>query len=110
MSKAWFQGTADAVRQYMWLFEDAVREGIEDFLILAGAGRRPTCIAPWCSMLYELPIAVCLAHCRMGAASPSLCISCMREHAQAAYAFNFPLPHWIVWFLCCGRQATTCIA
>ena len=38
MSKAWFQGTADAVRQYMWLFEDAVRDGIEDFLILAGAG------------------------------------------------------------------------
>lgn len=34
--KNWFQGTADAVRQYMWLFEDAVRDGIEDFLILSG--------------------------------------------------------------------------
>ena len=40
-NKSWFQGTADAVRQYMWLFEEAVREGVEDFLILSGewAGR-----------------------------------------------------------------------
>ncbi len=30
------QGTADAVRQYMWLFEEAVRDGVEDFLILSG--------------------------------------------------------------------------
>jgi hypothetical protein len=29
--------TADAVRQYMWLFEEAVRDGVEDFLILSGA-------------------------------------------------------------------------
>jgi Nucleotidyl transferase len=29
-------GTADAVRQYMWLFEDAVAEGVQDFLILSG--------------------------------------------------------------------------
>lgn len=29
-------GTADAVRQYMWLFENAVADGIEDFLILSG--------------------------------------------------------------------------
>ena len=33
----WFQGTADAVRQYLWLFEDAERSGVEDFLILSGA-------------------------------------------------------------------------
>ena len=39
--KKWFQGTADAVRQYLWLFENSMREGIEDFLILAGA-----CIHP----------------------------------------------------------------
>lgn len=32
----WFQGTADAVRQYLWLFEDAMRSGVEDFLILSG--------------------------------------------------------------------------
>lgn len=32
----WFQGTADAVRQYLWLFEDAERSGVEDFLILSG--------------------------------------------------------------------------
>jgi glucose-1-phosphate adenylyltransferase len=31
-----FQGTADAVRQYMWLFDEAVRDGVEDFLILSG--------------------------------------------------------------------------
>ncbi|PNH02161.1 Glucose-1-phosphate adenylyltransferase small subunit, chloroplastic [Tetrabaena socialis] len=36
VNKSWFQGTADAVRQYMWLFEEAVREGVEDFLILSG--------------------------------------------------------------------------
>lgn len=38
MRKEWFQGTADAVRQYMWLFEEAVRDGVEDFLILSGGG------------------------------------------------------------------------
>ena len=36
-TKEWFQGTADAVRQYMWLFDEACRDGIEDFLILSGA-------------------------------------------------------------------------
>lgn len=42
------QGTADAVRQYLWLFENTTRTGVEDFLILSGAawtvlvaGRRP---------------------------------------------------------------------
>ena len=35
-SKKWFQGTADAVRQYLWLFENAMRDGVEDFLILSG--------------------------------------------------------------------------
>jgi glucose-1-phosphate adenylyltransferase len=35
-SKAWFQGTADAVRQYLWLFEEACREGVEDYLVLSG--------------------------------------------------------------------------
>ncbi len=35
--KDWFQGTADAVRQYLWLFEEAMRDGVEDFLILSGA-------------------------------------------------------------------------
>ncbi|KAI8477083.1 MAG: ADP-glucose pyrophosphorylase small subunit [Monoraphidium minutum] len=36
MRKEWFQGTADAVRQYLWLFEEAVRDGVEDYLILSG--------------------------------------------------------------------------
>ena len=35
-STEWFQGTADAVRQYIWLFEEAVRNGVEDLLILSG--------------------------------------------------------------------------
>ncbi len=35
-STAWFQGTADAVRQYIWLFENAMRNGVEDLLILSG--------------------------------------------------------------------------
>jgi ADP-glucose pyrophosphorylase len=35
-TKEWFQGTADAVRQYMWLFDEACRDGVEDFLILSG--------------------------------------------------------------------------
>lgn len=38
--KEWFQGTADAVRQYMWLFEEAMRDGVQDFLILSGALHR----------------------------------------------------------------------
>ncbi|GMP90443.1 hypothetical protein CsSME_00041573 [Camellia sinensis var. sinensis] len=34
--KRWFQGTADAVRQFHWLFEDAISKDIEDVLILSG--------------------------------------------------------------------------
>ncbi|OAY77251.1 Glucose-1-phosphate adenylyltransferase large subunit 1, chloroplastic [Ananas comosus] len=34
--KKWFQGTADAVRQFHWLFEDAKGKKIEDVLILSG--------------------------------------------------------------------------
>lgn len=33
INKAWFQGTADAVRQYLWLF---VESNCEDYLILSG--------------------------------------------------------------------------
>ncbi|CAL4927173.1 unnamed protein product [Urochloa decumbens] len=32
----WFQGTADAVRQFDWLFDDAKAKDIEDVLILSG--------------------------------------------------------------------------
>lgn len=32
----WFQGTADAVRQYLWLFEDAKNKVVENVLILSG--------------------------------------------------------------------------
>ncbi|XP_074581460.1 glucose-1-phosphate adenylyltransferase large subunit 3, chloroplastic/amyloplastic-like [Curcuma longa] len=34
--KRWFQGTADAVRQFHWLFEDAKGKDIEDVVILSG--------------------------------------------------------------------------
>ncbi|KAK7284495.1 hypothetical protein RJT34_19241 [Clitoria ternatea] len=34
--KKWFQGTADAVRQFLWLFEDADHKNIENILILCG--------------------------------------------------------------------------
>ncbi|KAF6171226.1 hypothetical protein GIB67_001941 [Kingdonia uniflora] len=34
--KKWFQGTADAVRQFAWLFEDAKHRHIENILILSG--------------------------------------------------------------------------
>lgn len=34
--KRWFQGNADAVRQFHWLFEDARSKEIEDVLILSG--------------------------------------------------------------------------
>jgi len=32
----WFQGTADAVRQYSWLFADVKNKDVEDVLILSG--------------------------------------------------------------------------
>lgn len=34
--KKWFQGTADAVRQFLWLFEDPRNKDIENILILSG--------------------------------------------------------------------------
>jgi len=34
--KEWFQGTADAVRQYVWLFEDVKNKSVEDVVILSG--------------------------------------------------------------------------
>ncbi|KAF5745726.1 glucose-1-phosphate adenylyltransferase large subunit 1 [Tripterygium wilfordii] len=34
--KMWFQGTADAVRQFIWVFEDAKNRDVENILILSG--------------------------------------------------------------------------
>ena len=34
--KEWFQGTADAVRQYAWLFADVKNRAVEDVVILSG--------------------------------------------------------------------------
>jgi|Transcript_8792 glucose-1-phosphate adenylyltransferase len=34
--KEWFQGTADAVRQYCWLFNDVKNKDVEDVVILSG--------------------------------------------------------------------------
>ena len=33
----WFQGTADAVRQYSWLFMDVKNKDVDDVVILSGA-------------------------------------------------------------------------
>lgn len=32
----WFQGTADAVRQYSWIFADVKNRNMEDIVILSG--------------------------------------------------------------------------
>lgn len=34
--KKWFQGTADAVRQFTWVFEDAKNKNVEHIVILSG--------------------------------------------------------------------------
>ncbi|KAI3498316.1 hypothetical protein L1887_34088 [Cichorium endivia] len=34
--KKWFQGTADAVRQFIWVFEDAKNKNVDNILILSG--------------------------------------------------------------------------
>ncbi|KAL2242003.1 glucose-1-phosphate adenylyltransferase large subunit 2, chloroplastic/amyloplastic-like [Sesamum indicum] len=34
--KRWFQGTADAVRQFIWVFEDAKHKNVEHIVILSG--------------------------------------------------------------------------
>ncbi|XP_019156122.1 PREDICTED: glucose-1-phosphate adenylyltransferase large subunit 2, chloroplastic/amyloplastic-like isoform X2 [Ipomoea nil] len=34
--KKWFQGTADAVRQFVWVFEDAKLKSVEHVIILSG--------------------------------------------------------------------------
>lgn len=70
-STKWFQGTADAVRQYLWLFENAMRDGVEDFLILSGVLLRDNAAAcsaracvsdnnAWlCSAIAEQPFQAC---------------------------------------------------
>jgi len=35
-NKEWFQGTADAVRQYAWLIEDVKNKDVQDVIILSG--------------------------------------------------------------------------
>ena len=59
IQKKWFQGTADAVRQYLWLFENSMREGVEDFLILAGLnGSMHPAPQPFTSQLIVVSSAV----------------------------------------------------
>ena len=71
-NKQWFQGTADAVRQYMWLFEEACREGVEDFLILSG------------DHLYRMDYAeFVLAHRRAGAEITVAALPCQEREAEA---------------------------
>jgi glucose-1-phosphate adenylyltransferase len=71
-STAWFQGTADAVRQYMWLFDEAMRDGIEDFLILSG------------DHLYRMDYADFVkAHRDAGAAITVAALPCSEREATA---------------------------
>lgn len=41
--KEWFQGTADAVRQYNWMFDDVKNRIVKDIVILSGDH---LCVAP----------------------------------------------------------------
>ena len=41
--KEWFQGTADAVRQYNWMFDDVKNRIVQDIVILSG-DRPSSCI------------------------------------------------------------------
>jgi glucose-1-phosphate adenylyltransferase len=71
-SKKWFQGTADAVRQYMWLFDEACRDGVEDFLILSG------------DHLYRMDYSeFVMAHRRAGADITVAALPCDEENASA---------------------------
>ena len=71
-SKKWFQGTADAVRQYLWLFEEACRDGIEDFLILSG------------DHLYRMDYSeFVLAHRQSGADITVAALPCREKEAEA---------------------------
>jgi glucose-1-phosphate adenylyltransferase len=71
-SKEWFQGTADAVRQYLWLFEEACRDGIEDFLILSG------------DHLYRMDYSqFVLAHRQAGADITVAALPCAEKEAEA---------------------------
>jgi len=71
-SKQWFQGTADAVRQYMWLFEEACRDGVEDFLILSG------------DHLYRMDYSeFVMAHRRAGADITVAALPCVEQDATA---------------------------
>lgn len=87
-TKEWFQGTADAVRQYMWLFDEACRDGVEDFLILSGAPAVTlsacTALLPWVSRVQRradasLPASwSCLAAVSFVAGAQGMCAACVR--------------------------------
>ena len=71
-STAWFQGTADAVRQYMWLFDEACAGGVEDFLILSG------------DHLYRMDYSLFVkAHRAAGADITVAALPCIEEEATA---------------------------
>jgi hypothetical protein len=54
--KEWFQGTADAVRQYTWLFEDIKNRVVQDIIILSGDH---LCAAPRPPPPCTEPVALC---------------------------------------------------
>lgn len=46
--KTWFQGTADAVRQYLWLLDDIKNRAVQDIVILSGDHLCATFLGPFC--------------------------------------------------------------
>lgn len=72
--KKWFQGTADAVRQFIWLFEDAKLRNIENILVLSG------------DHLYRMDYMDFLQkHIESGA---DICVSCLPVNDSRASDFG----------------------
>jgi hypothetical protein len=61
--KEWFQGTADAVRQYSWLLTDTKNRSVEDVVILSGECERREGEGGGCCMrIWALPARVSKKH------------------------------------------------
>lgn len=98
--KEWFQGTADAVRQYAWLFEDIKNRVVEDIVILSGDHLYVT--SYHCNSF-----AVC---CTSGHVTPSLsstarCICMLQQHRNTASSCSDLLHELQQYFVCsaCAR-------
>eukprot|EP00983_Pelagomonas_calceolata_P042868 1138687-Pelagomonas_calceolata.AAC.6 len=45
--KVWFQGTADAVRQYKWMIQDVKNRAVEDVSVGVTAAASSLSLSPW---------------------------------------------------------------